>query len=329
MNFGIVGTNFISDWFVNAGRHCEGFCVQAVYSRTMEKGRTFADKHGIPDCYDSLEALASADNVDAVYIASPTACHAAQSIQMLNAGKHVLCEKPVASNEKELRAMLAAAKEHGVVFMEAMKLVINPAFDAIMEKLPKIGKIRRVTFQMCQYSSRYDKFKNGIIENAFRPELSNGSLMDIGVYCVHPMVKILGKPDRVMASCVKLHNGVDGMGTILASYDEQGAQAELIYSKITDSPVPSQIQGEDGTMYMESLPILTKVWIRYRDKSREDISFELEDPGNNMNYEIAEFMRIAEANGSAETHNQYSVWEMQVMDEARRQMGIVFPADRG
>ena len=173
MNFGIIGTNFISDWFVNAGRHCEGFCVQAVYSRTMEKGRTFADKHGIPDCYDSLEALASADNVDAVYIASPTACHAAQSIQMLNAGKHVLCEKPVASNEKELQAMLAAAKEHGVVFMEAMKLVINPAFDAIMENLPKLGKIRRVTFQMCQYSSRYDKFKNGIIENAFRPELSN------------------------------------------------------------------------------------------------------------------------------------------------------------
>ena len=96
-----------------------------------------------------------------------------------------------------------------------------------MENLQKLGKIRRVTFQMCQYSSRYDKFKNGIIENAFRPELSNGSLMDIGVYCVHPMVKILGKPDRVMASCVKLHNGVDGMGTILASYDEQGAQAEL------------------------------------------------------------------------------------------------------
>ena len=55
---------------------------------------------------------------------------------------------------------------------------------------------------------------------------------------------------------------------------------------------------------------------------------ELEDPGNNMNYEIAEFMRIAEANGSAEKHNQYSIWEMQVMDEARRQMGIVFPADR-
>ena len=124
MNFGIIGTNFISDWFVNAGRHCEGFCVQAVYSRTMEKGRTFADKHGIPDCYDSLEALASADNVDAVYIASPTACHAAQSIQMLNAGKHVLCEKPVASNEKELQAMLAAAKEHGVVSVSYTHLTL-------------------------------------------------------------------------------------------------------------------------------------------------------------------------------------------------------------
>ena len=329
IKWGVMGTAFICERSTFPGmlqaENCE---MYAIAGRSMEKADQFKEKYGFEKAYGSYEELLTDPEIEAVYIPLPNTMHYEWTIKALKSGKHVLCEKPVASNEKELQAMLAAAKEHGVVFMEAMKLVINPAFDAIMENLPKLGKIRRVTFQMCQYSSRYDKFKNGIIENAFRPELSNGSLMDVGVYCVHPMVKILGKPDRVTASCVKLHNGVDGMGTILASYDEQGAQAELLYSKITDSPVPSQIQGEEGTMYMESLPIITKVWIRYRDKSREDISFELKDPGNNMNYEIAEFMRIAEANGSAETHNQYSVWEMQVMDEARRQMGIVFPADR-
>lgn len=328
MNFGIIGTNFISDWFVEAGHRCQGFQAQAVCSRTMEKGSAFAQKHGIPDCYDSLEDLAAAENVDAVYIASPTCCHAAQSIQMMKAGKHVICEKPVASNEAELRAMLKAAEENHVVFLEAMKSVLNPAFDAIQANLPKLGKIRRSTFQMCQYSSRYDNYKNGIIENAFRPELSNGSLMDVGVYCVHPTVKLLGKPDRILAAGTKLSNGVDGMGTILAVYEEAGMQAEMMFSKITDSPWPSQIQGEEGTMYIERLPIITKVWIRYRDKREEEIAFELEDPSNCMNYEIAEFMRMIENKESAKEHNQYSIWEMQVMDEARRQIGIVFPADQ-
>ena len=131
MNFAIIGTNYISDWFMNAGKHCEKLHVQAVYSRTMEKGREFADKYRIPDCYDSLEALAGAENVDAVYVASPNALHAAQSIQMLNAGKHVLCEKSIASNERELRAMLAAAEKNQVIVMEAMRSVFDPGFSEI------------------------------------------------------------------------------------------------------------------------------------------------------------------------------------------------------
>lgn len=327
MNFAIIGTNFISDWFMTAGKHCEKLHVQAVYSRTMEKGRAFADKYGISDCYDSLEALAAAKNVEAVYVASPNAFHAPQSIQMLKAGKHVLCEKSIASNEKELQAMLAAAEENQVIVMEAMRSVFDPGFAAIVRHLPKIGKVRRATIQYCQYSSRYDKFKNGIIENAFKPELSNGSLMDIGVYCVHPMVKLFGRPDAVSAMGVKLHNGVDGMGTITAMYREQGMLVELIYSKITDSALPTQIQGEKGCMLIEEIYNTNKITILYRDKSREEIRVDKIAPDNNMYYEIETFIRTAESMEGAKEHNQYSLWEMQVMDEARRQMGIVFPAD--
>ncbi len=327
MNFAIIGTNFISDWFMAAGKHCEKLHVQAVYSRTMEKGRAFADKYGIPDCYDSLEKLAAAENVEAVYVASPNAFHASQSIQMLEAGKHVLCEKSIASNEKELQAMLAAADENQVIIMEAMRSVLDPGFAAIVEHLPKIGKVRRATVQYCQYSSRYDKFKDGIIENAFKPELSNGSLMDIGVYCVHPMVKLFGKPDEISAIGIKLHNGVDGMGTITAKYEEQGMLVELIYSKITDSALPTQIQGEKGCMMIEEIYNANRITIQYRDKSREEIKVDKIDPNNNMYYEIEEFIRAAESAEGAREHNQYSLWEMQVIDEARRQMGIIFPAD--
>lgn len=327
MNFAIIGTNFICDWLIADAKQCEKFHVQAVYSRTMEKAKAFAEKYQIPDCYDSLEELAAADNIDAVYVASPTFLHAAHSIQMMKAGKHVLCEKPIASNEKEIREMLETAKEHHVVLLEAMKSAFDPGFQAIVDNLPKIGKVRRVTFQYCQYSSRYDKFKNGIIENAFKPELSNGSLMDIGVYCVHPLMKLLGKPDRVHGFATKLHNGVDGQGTILCEYEEKGVIAELLFSKISDSALPSQIQGEAGCMIIEEISLINKLKIRYRDKTWEEIDISKEGQRNNMLYEVEEFIRLVETGESAKEHNRYSLWEMQVMDEARRQMGVVFPAD--
>lgn len=309
---------------MDAGSQCEGFKVQAVYSRSMEKAKEYAGKYGIEDCYDSLDALAAAENIDAVYVASPNALHARQSIKMLKAGKHVLCEKTIASNSGELEHMIKAAKEHQAIVMEGMRSVFDPGFSAIQENLPKLGKVRRATFQYCQYSRRYDNFKKGIIENAFKPELSNGALMDIGVYCVHPMVKLFGLPNEISAHCLKLSNGVDASGTIVATYDEM--QAELMYSKITNSALPSQIQGEEASMIIKEIPDTTTIEIVYRSGEREEI--KIDKKTNNMYYEIEEFIRLAETKESAKVHNQYSVWELKVMDEARKQMGIVFPADQ-
>ncbi|MDO4168928.1 MAG: Gfo/Idh/MocA family oxidoreductase [Lachnospiraceae bacterium] len=325
VRFAVIGTNFITDNFMDAGSQCKGFHVQAVYSRTMERAKEYAAKYDIEDCYDSLDDLAAADNIDAVYVASPNALHAKQSIKMLNAGKHVLCEKTIASNKMELEQMLEAAEQNHVIVLEAMRPVFDPGFQAIQENLPKLGKVRRATFQYCQYSRRYDNYKNGIIENAFKPELSNGAIMDIGVYCVHPMVKLFGMPDHILASGYKLSTGAEAMGTIIARYGDE-MQAELIYSKITDSILPSQIQGEEGSMIIEEIPDTVKIKIRTRkDKEWEEIN--IDKKSNNMYYEIEEFIRLVENEESAKEHNQYSLWELAVMDEARKQMGIVFPAD--
>lgn len=324
VHFAVIGTNFITDSLIEAGRQCKDFYVQAVYSRSMEKAKQYAEKFDIPDCYDSLEKLADADNVDVVYVASPNALHASQSIQMLNAGKHVLCEKTIASNQKELKAMLEAAQKNNVIVLEAMRSVFDPGFKAIKENLPKLGKIRRATFQYCQYSRRYDNYKQGIVENAFKPELSNGALMDIGVYCVHPLVKLFGLPKSIFAHCLKLDNGAEASGTILAMYEDM--QAELLYAKITDSILPSQIQGEEGSMIIEEIPDTKRIKIRYRDKRWEEI--EVSKKENNMYYEVEELIRLIQEGENAEEHNQYSLWELEVMDEARRQMGIVFPADQ-
>lgn len=324
INFGVIGTNVITERFLEAGKDAEGFCLRGVYSRSMEKAVDFARKHGADLAFDSLEDMASCKEIDAVYVASPNSLHASQSIQMLKGGKHVLCEKSIASNQREFEEMKKAALENRRVLLEAMRSVHSPGFQAIRENLHKLGKIRRVSFQYCQYSRRYDNFKKGIIENAFNPALSNGALMDIGVYCVHPLVSLFGKPEKVISSSLKLSNGIDGAGTILAEYPD--FQGELLYSKITDSRVPSQIQGEEGSMVIREIPDPQEVVLYYRDGRTETL--EIPRTENNMVYEIREFLRLIREKRYSHEYLENSQMEIELMDEVRRQQKIFFPADR-
>lgn len=319
-----IGTNFITDWLMEGVQELEEIKLIAVYSRNLEKGRAFAGKYGVEKVYDNYEEMAQDPEIDAVYVASPTYMHYIHSITMINYGKHVLCEKPVCSNKEELDFLIRAAKENHVVFMEAMKNVHSPGFKAIKDHLYKIGTIRRATIQYCQYSSRYDRFKNGIIENAFNPKLSNGALMDIGSYAVHFLVALFGKPEKILSDSIFLENGVDGSGTILASYGDK--QAEVIYSKITNSKLPTQIQGEDGCMVIEECPILKKVIIYGRDGSSEELSFDSRD--NPMIYETKDFIQLIKEGKMNHEFLPWSEMEMEILDEARRQNHIVFPADK-
>lgn len=325
IRYATVGTNFIVEWFLRAAGACPELQYSAAYSRSEEKAREFAASHGAGRFVTSLQELAEAEDVDAVYLASPNSLHFEQAALFLSHKKHVLCEKTITSNQEELKRLLDLAQENGVVIMEALRSVFLPSFDMIRENLGQLGRIRRVSLQYGKYSSRYDKFRQGIVENAFNPAFSNGALMDIGVYCVHELVKLFGRPERVMADSIMLENGVDGAGTILAHYD--GMQAELLYSKITDTRIPSQIQGEDGTMVIRddlTNPSVIEIW--RRDGSKEELIPQgQEDP---MLPEVQEWLRLMEHGDSAAVHNQYSLLELEVMDEVRRQLGIVFPADK-
>ena len=156
VRFGVVGTNNITDWVIAGGRQDERFELTAVCSRTAERAEEFAAKHGIPHTFTSLEEMAGSDVVDAIYIATPNCCHAEQAILCMNHGKHVLCEKPFASNAKEVRSMIEAAQRNKVTLMEAMISTFNPNFIIAKEHLEKLGTIRRYFASYCQYSSRYD-----------------------------------------------------------------------------------------------------------------------------------------------------------------------------
>ena len=319
-----IGTNFITDWLMEGVQELDDIQLAAVYSRSMEKGREFAAKYGVEKVYDNYEEMAQDPEIDAVYVASPTYMHYTHSITMINYGKHVLCEKPVCSNRTELDLLIQAAEEKGVVFMEAMKNVHSPGFQAVLDHLYKLGDIRRASIQYCQYSSRYDKFKNGMIENAFNPKLSNGALMDIGSYCIHFLAALFGAPKKILSDSIFLSNGVDGAGSIIASYGSR--QAELIYSKITDSKLPTQIQGENGCMIIEECPIIKKITIQYRNGNSEELKFEWRD--NPMIYETKDFIQLIREQKTDHRFLEASRIEMDITDEVRRQNGIVFPADK-
>lgn len=322
MKLGIVGTNFVSDWLVEAAMQVPDVSVNAVYSRKQETGEVFAGKHGIPNVYTDYREFLNSD-VEAVYIATPTYAHCNQALEAMRHGKHVLCEKILAVNEKEAEEMFCCAKENQVVLLEAMRPDFDPALALVEENLPRIGRLRRVTMEYCQYSSRYDKFREGEVLNAFDPKLSNAAIMDIGVYCIHSLVRMLGRPKDVKAFSTKLHNNFEGSGIVLMQYEDMTAEA--VYSKITESVNLSIFHGEEGSILIDKISMPNSLEIIHRSGEREQIPYVHAE--NNMVYEVQEFVRLAEEKCMDHPYKKYSLDTLHVIDEARRQNGIVFQAD--
>jgi predicted dehydrogenase len=179
-----------------------------------------------------------------VYIASPNAVHLEQALRVVEAGKHALVEKPAVLTAADFAAVTAAAAQHGVIVLEAMRNAYDPALSAIADLGAQLGAIRRASFAYCQRSARYDKVLAGERVNIFDPALGGGALYDLGVYCISAMVSMFGEPARVIGQAVPGSRvAPDGCGAALAHYD--GLVVDLSYSKITASARGGEIQGEE------------------------------------------------------------------------------------
>lgn len=334
IRFGVVGTNFITDWVIAGARQDKRFELSAVYSRTQKTADAFAAKHQIPHTFTSLEEMAQSPLIDAVYIASPNFLHASQSILCMKHGKHVLCEKPFASNAREVKEMITASHQHKVTLMEAMKPTLTPNFRVVRDNLDKLGTVRRYFSCYCQYSSRYDTFREGTVLNAFKPELSNGAMMDIGIYTLYPMVVLFGRPQKVEATGVVLSSGADGQGAVNFMYE--GMNATILYSKIANSYLPTEIQGEEGNINMDRINIIGKVTYAPRipaGAGKTGVSAPIDISAvtdkDEYYYEVAEFINLIEAEKCESDINSHenSLITVEIIDEVRRQLGVVYPAD--
>ena len=323
IRFAVVGTNWITRQFVDAAHESGHYKLTAVYSRTLEQAQTFANDYMVEHLFTDLEAMAKSDAIDAVYIASPNALHAPQSILFLSNKKHVICEKPLASNIREVEAAIACARENQVVLFEAFKTASLPNFIALQQALPKVGKVRKVLLNYCQYSSRYQRYLDGENPNTFNPAWSNGSIMDIGFYVLASAVALWGQPHSVSATASLLESGVDAHGSVQMNYGD--FDVNLLHSKVSDSAIPSEIQGEEGSLVIDKISECQRITFVSRGGKPQDLSQPQHI--NTMLYEAETFARLVTANEVNHPGLVTSRITSALATEIRAQTGVKFPAD--
>ncbi len=332
IRFAVIGSGNITHSFLDAAQQDSRFVLQAVYSRNLTTAKQLAQQYHANLVFDDLELLATCEQVDAVYIASPNSLHAQQSMQMMRMGKHVLCEKPVAANVNELEQMISSAKQHNVCFMEAMLSSFVPNFLQIKKALPRIGAIRKMQASFCQLSSRYPRFLAGEATNTFDANFANGALMDIGIYPLYAAISLFGMPDNMLSAGTKLSSGVDGCGELLLDYqgDRQGVhqiQASISYSKISNGDNIGEIQGELARITWHHSSVFNTAELIFNNGDREDLSVAQVD--NRMVYEVNHFIDLIE---SGQQQSSLNTWQLSknvlsVIEQCRLQQGIIYPSD--
>lgn len=251
IRFGIVGTSSISERFAEAVGTIDGVEVTRVASRDAARAREFAERVGAPETAVGLEDLLAASDVDAVYLASPNAVHAAQITTAVDAGIPVLVEKPAVLTAGEWDAAVAHARGRGVVLLEAMRTAYDPGLAAVRATLGELGRVRRVSLRYEKRSARYDEVLAGRQTNILDPEMGGSALRDLGVYPLHALIRLFGEPRAVQGVRVGIASDTDGLGSALAAYE--GFVADIAWSKVTDTSLPSEIQGEDASVLIDAI----------------------------------------------------------------------------
>jgi predicted dehydrogenase len=323
IRWGILGTGFIADLQTQdlAGN---GFTVQAVGSRNAESSRAFSEKFGIPAAHASYEALVADPDVDVIYVASPHTFHHAHALLALNAGKHVLVEKPFTINAWEAQEIVALAEAKGLVALEAMWSRFLPHMAPNREIVAEgaQGQIRKVT------ASHNQNLPKDPAHRLNDPALGGGALLDLGVYPVSFVFDVLGTPDTIRASASMTATGVDRQTAAIFEYPD-GQQAIVDCSLDTASNNRAAIIGTEGWIDVEPTWYNPTPFTRFDNAGAVLERFDQAVTGRGMQYQAAEMERLIRAGLTAGTvlPPGESVAVMAAMDEIRRQIGLTYDAD--
>ena len=246
LRWGILSTANIGRQVVPGIAAAERCSVDAVASRDPIRGREFAAELGIPRVHDSYEALLADPDIDAIYNPLPNHLHLPWTLAAIRAGKHVLCEKPLATSSEDAETMARAADDAGVRLMEAFMYRLHPSWLGV-RKLVASGRIGRLVAVQSWFSFYNDD--PGNIRNI--REFGGGALFDIGCYVINVSRMLFGaEPRRVEASIVRdPESGVDVTSSGLLVFDT--GVASFICSTRAEPDQRVHIHGTNGRISIE------------------------------------------------------------------------------
>ena len=287
--WGVISTARINGLVLEGAAQSDEVDVVAVASRDLSRGEEFAREHGIETAHCSYEALLEDDSVEAVYIPLPNSMHVDWSVRALDAGKHVLCEKPLSRRPEEVGRAFDAAKAADRLLMEAFMWRHNPQTLRVSELIAEcaIGEVRLIRASFSFYLKDPTNVR-------MLPDLDGGSLMDLGCYCVSGSRLFAGgEPERAFSTAVT-GNGVDVRfagtlafaGNVLATFDcgfDVTARHDL------------EVVGTEGSLYLRDPWHCRKPGIERRgDGEVETISI---DPANSYRLELEDMSRAIRDGG--------------------------------
>jgi len=322
LRWGILATGGIAETFTR-DLQIAGLHVQAVGSRTQDSAQAFAARLGIPTAHGSYAALVADPQVDLVYIATPHPQHADAALLAIEAGKHVLVEKPFTLNAGQAVQVVARARARGVIVMEAMWTRFLPHMVRLREVIAAgtIGALRSVVAEHRQ------QMPTDPAHRANAPALGGGALLDLGVYPVSFAVDLLGEPVEITARARMSATGVDAeiatimrhahgaLSTSVSALDAAGTNSAVVY-------------GARGRIVIDPLWFTPTSFSVYNASGGCIERFEQAVPGHGMQYQAIELEALVRAGRESQRMPPtQSVQIMRVLDQMRAQIGLVYPGE--
>ena len=325
MKLGTVGTGFIAQEVLPRLREW-GIEPTAVCGtpRSMDTVERLCEELSIAQGFCEFDKMLSEGGIDTVYVAVPNFLHYKFVRQALEAGKHVIVEKPMTSNYREAQELATIARERNLFLFEAISTVYLPNFAKLRELLPQVGELRIVSCNFSQYSRRYDEFRKGNVLPAFDPEKSGGALMDLNLYNLHYLLGLFGEPREVHYHA-NIERNIDTSGILTLDYGN--FKAVSIAAKDCAAPASYLIQGTDGYLSQSTTAnICGAITLHRNDGSEETFN---DEPASRLEPEFRAFAQAIDAGDTGACYEmlEHSLRVSRIQTEARIGAGVRFPAD--
>ncbi len=323
INVGIIGSGFIVPEFIKATELTGGYRYVAIASPVEDQLKAMCEKY--PIGYYSLdnEKVYNDPEVDTIYVAVPNGLHYQIAKRALECGKNVIMEKPFLPSLAQSEELINMAHEKNLIIFDAVTLVHMPNFYKIKELVKEIGDIKMIDLNFSQYSSRYDKFKNGIVLPAFDRKMAGGALMDLGIYNINFVLGIFGEPKDV-AYFPNIHKDIDSSGVLVLDYGT--FKATCVAAKDCRAPLNCCIQGDLGYIKSDYASSVIAE-IKLVDNKGEAQVFALNEHPDEAHYdEYMMFKEIFENKDFAKANefNQHTLMTIRVLEKALKYAGISF-----